>query len=365
MCVTRLTASNDLLVSIVLSTNDAIFALDSDRRIRFWNAGATVLFGYAPHDVVGEPVDLLIPTSRRDEIDGLLDRAMKSERLGHFETTMQTKAGASIPVSVRLSPVRDGSGDVTGASVIVRDVVARRNEELTLRRRSAELERSNAELEQFAQIIAHDLQEPVRTMKGFADLLEKDSGGALEEQTAALLDRIVEGATRMQELVADLLDYARAGTKRMPTDVVKCEEALEAALADLEAAIREGEVVVSHDELPLVRGDRVGLTEVFENLIGNAMKFRGPDVPAIHVGVERRGPDWCLWVQDNGIGIGSRFAERIFEPFRRLHTRDEYSGSGMGLAICRKIVERHGGRIWVESEPGKGSTFFFTRPAIE
>ena len=200
-------------------------------------------------------------------------------------------------------------------------------------------------------------------MKGFADLIEKDAGEALEEHTVVLLDRIVQGANRMQELVADLLDYARAGTQQTPSDVIGCEEALESALADLEAAISEGGVVVTHDELPLVRGDRVGLTEVFENLIGNAMKFHGPDVPVIHIGAERRGPDWCLWVRDNGIGIGSRFAERIFEPFRRLHTRAEYSGTGIGLAICRKIVERHGGRIWVESEPEKGSTFFFTLPA--
>jgi len=162
--------------------------------------------------------------------------------------------------------------------------------------------------------------------------------------------------------VADLLDYARAGTQQIPSDVVSCEEVLASALADLGAAISERDVVVSHDELPLVRGDRVTLTEVFENLIGNAMKFHGRELPVIHVGAERRGPDWCLWVRDNGIGIGSRFAERIFEPFRRLHTRDEYSGTGIGLAICRKIVERHGGRIWMESEPDKGSTFFFTLP---
>jgi len=361
--VRGLTVSNDLLVSIVLSNNDAIFALDRDRRIRFWNEGATNLFGYAPHDLVGERVDLLLPAERVGEINGLLDRAMKPERLGHFETTMRTKTGVSIPVSVRLSAIRDASGDVVGCSALIRDVVARKHEEISLRRRSAELERSNAELEQFAHVIAHDLQEPLRTMKGFADLIEKDAGEALEEHTVVLLDRIVQGANRMQELVADLLDYARAGTQQTPSDVIGCEEALESALADLEAAISEGGVVVTHDELPLVRGDRVGLTEVFENLIGNAMKFHGPDVPVIHIGAERRGPDWCLWVRDNGIGIGSRFAERIFEPFRRLHTRAEYSGTGIGLAICRKIVERHGGRIWVESEPEKGSTFFFTLPA--
>ena len=358
-----LTVSSDLLVSIVLSNNDAIFALDRDRRIRFWNEGATDLFGYAPHDIVGEPVDLLLANDRVEEINGLLDRVMKPERLGQFETTMRTKTGMSIPVSVRFSPIRDASGDVVGSSAVLRDVVARKHEEISLRRRSAELERSNAELEQFAQVIAHDLQEPLRTMKGFADLIEKDAGDALDEHTVALLDRIVQGANRMQELVADLLDYARAGTQQIPSDVVSCEEVLASALADLGAAISERDVVVSHDELPLVRGDRVTLTEVFENLIGNAMKFHGRELPVIHVGAERRGPDWCLWVRDNGIGIGSRFAERIFEPFRRLHTRDEYSGTGIGLAICRKIVERHGGRIWMESEPDKGSTFFFTLPA--
>src|SRR5206468_1426658 len=141
-----------------------------------------------------------------------------------------------------------------------------------------------------------------------------------------------------------------------------CEEVIESALADLEAAIKDRDALVTHDELPVVRGDRVGLTELLENVITNALKFHGSEFPVIHVGAERRGDEWCLSVRDNGIGMDPRYADRIFQPFRRLHTRDEYSGSGMGLAICRKIVERHGGRIWVESESGKGSTFFFTLP---
>ena len=358
--MTGLTASGDLIVSIVLSSDDAIFTLDRDGHIRFWNRGATDLFGYGPHEVVGESFAILAAADRAKALDELVARASSGAHAAHIETTMRAKSGSLIPVSIRVSPLSDASGNVAGASVIVRDAVARNREDLILRRRSAELERTNSELEQFAQVISHDLLEPIRTMKGFADVLEKDARHGLDDRSFAMLDRIIEGASRMQELVTDLLDYARSGTQQMPTDAVNCEEVLESSLADLEAAIKEGGVRVSHDELPVVRGDRVWLTELFENLIGNAMKFMGDDAPVIHVGAQRRGTGWCLSVRDNGIGIDPRFATRIFEPFRRLHTREEYSGSGMGLAICRKIVERHGGRIWVESEPGKGSTFFFT-----
>jgi PAS domain S-box-containing protein len=361
--VTGLTASADLIVSIVLTSDDAIFTVDVGGQIRFWNRGATDLFGYTPAEVIGQTINILAPGNADGALDELVTRASNGEHIAHLETTMRAKSGSFIPVSIRVSPLRDGSGEVAGASAIVRDAIARNKEDLVLRRHSAELERTNSELEEFAQVISHDLLEPIRTMKGFADLLEKDARPVLDDKTFAFLDRIIEGANRMQDLVTDLLEYARSGTQQMPTDIVNCEEVLDSSLADLEAAIKEGNVVVSHDELPVVRGDRVWLTELFENLVGNAMKFRGADVPVIHVGAESRGTDWCLSVRDNGIGIDPRFAARIFEPFRRLHTRDEFPGSGMGLAICRKIVERHGGRIWVESEPGKGSTFFFTLPA--
>ena len=361
--MTGLTASGDLLVSIVLTCDDAIFMLDAGGQIRFWNRGATDLFGYTPADVIGQTIDIFAPDDGDGALDSLVTRAANGEHIAHLETTMRAKSGSSVPVSIRVSPVRDESGEVAGASAIVRDAVARNKEDLVRRRRSAELERANSELEQFAQVISHDLLEPIRTMKGFADLLEQDARPALDDKTLAFLDRIVQGANRMQDLVTDLLAYARSGTKYVLSDVVNCEEVLDSALADLEAAVKENEVRVSHDRLPVVRGDRIALTELFENLIGNAMKFKGADVPAIHVGAQRLGTDWRLSVRDNGIGINTRFEARIFEPFRRLHTRDEYSGSGMGLAICRKIVERHGGRIWVESEPGKGSTFFFTLPA--
>jgi len=362
--VTGLATSSDLLASIVLSSDDAIFALDRDRRIGFWNAGATQMFDHLAHDVVGQHVDMLLADEGRAHFDRLLDDAFAGTGAGHFETVLRTRTGSFIPVSVRISSLRDASANIVGASVIARDSAPRSKEDLVLRRRSEELERSNAELVEFAQVISHDLQEPLRTMKGFAELLEQDARGLLDEQTLALLDRIVQGAGRMQDLVTDLLAYARTGTQDAPSDVVDCEEVLDAALADLEASINEGDVILSHDGLPTVRGDRVSLTELFENLIGNAMKFRGSEVPRIHIGSDRQDRMWRLSVRDNGIGLDPRFAARIFQPFRRLHTRDEYSGSGMGLAICRKIVERHGGRIWVESSRGEGATFFFTLPAI-
>ena len=191
--MTSLQASSDLLVAIVRSSDDAILTLDLDRCVAFWNRGAVDLSGYAPADVIGKPIDLLMPPGRSEEIRGLLAQIFEGKHVGHVETHMRTKTGVWIPVSVRVSPLRDEAGSVVGASVIVRDLIARTQEDQLLRLRSAELERSNEELEQFAQVLSHDLQEPLRTMKGFADLLENETGNKLDAQTGALLDRIIRG----------------------------------------------------------------------------------------------------------------------------------------------------------------------------
>jgi len=234
-----------------------------------------------------------------------------------------------------------------------------------LKRAVAELGRSNADLEQFANVASHDLQEPLRAVVGCAELLVQDSAGRLNADDGELLTHIVEGTRRMQTLIRDLLAYSRVGSRGgwlTPTDSNK---ALALALTNLDTSIRERDAVITHDALPTLVADPTQLSQLLQNLIGNALKFCKERRPEIHIGAQPREGGWQFSVRDNGIGIEPQYRERIFVIFQRLHTRAEYAGTGIGLAICKRIVERHGGRIWVESEPGHGSTFHFTIPQKE
>lgn len=232
--------------------------------------------------------------------------------------------------------------------------------ENALAERADELARSNAELEQFAYVASHDLQEPLRVVTSYLQLLERRCGDQLGEEGGRFIGRTVEGAGRMKILIDDLLTYSRVTTRGKEPEPSSCAEALEDALDNLKVAIKERDARVTRDDLPEVQADGTQLTQLFQNLVGNAVKFGGEEAPRIHVGVERGDGEWAFSVRDNGIGIEPEYAGRIFEVFQRLHTRREYEGTGIGLAVCKKIVERHGGRIRVESKPGEGSTFHFT-----
>jgi signal transduction histidine kinase len=241
---------------------------------------------------------------------------------------------------------------------------ALQHSEETLRRSLAEIERSNAELEQFARVASHDLQAPLVTVGGYVGLLARRFKGQLGTEGDEFIAFAQEGVARMQQLIRDLLAYARVGTAGERFGHVATSELLKCALANLEAAITESGAAVACDELPIVWGDTQQLLQVFQNLVGNAIKFRGGRAPQIRVGAKQDGAQWLFSVQDNGIGIPPEARDRLFRMFERLHGVSEYPGSGIGLALCKKIVERHGGRIWVESEVGIGSTFLFTLPAV-
>jgi two-component system sensor histidine kinase/response regulator len=232
---------------------------------------------------------------------------------------------------------------------------------LELERQAEDLRRSNEALEQFAYVASHDLREPLRKMAGFSQLLQRRYAPKLEPDALRLIGEIVEGAGRMQNLVNDLLEFSRLG-KPPETVPVDLAQVFETVIGNLGALIQENRAVITHDDLPKVDGDETQLLQLFQNLIANAVKFHGKDSPVVHIGARRDGPAWEFTVADNGIGIETRHQEQVFTLFKRLHSRDRFAGTGIGLAICKKVVESHGGRIWIESEHGRGTTFLFTLP---
>jgi len=236
--------------------------------------------------------------------------------------------------------------------------VAERTAELA--ERAKDLERSNMELQQFAYVASHDLQEPLRTIASFTQLLAKRYADQLDDKAREFIGFAVDGSKRMQTLINDLLSFSRVGTLGKAPVPVECEKTLDTVLRSLKRAIEESGAVIKRDPLPTVLADDVQLGQLLQNLVGNAIKFRGNRAPQIHIGAERCGEDWKIFVRDNGIGIAPEHNERIFVIFQRLHTKTQYAGTGIGLAVCKKIAERHGGRIWVEPTPGGGSTFCFT-----
>ncbi len=247
--------------------------------------------------------------------------------------------------------------------------LVRDNRDLALSRKAleesiAELARSNADLQQFAYVASHDLKEPLRMVASYTQLLARRYKGKLDSDADEFIRYAVDGANRMQWLINDLLAYSRVTVQDKVFEEVDCNSVLEEVLSDLRVAVEESRAVVTRDPLPTVMADRVQLGQLFQNLIGNAIKFHGKEPPQVHVSAERRPTEWLFLVRDNGVGLDPEYAERIFVIFQRLHNREEYPGTGIGLAICKKIVERHGGRIWVVSQTGQGATFHFTLPII-
>jgi signal transduction histidine kinase len=242
------------------------------------------------------------------------------------------------------------------------EVQTRKKTERELRGYTAELKRSNAELEQFAYVASHDLQEPLRMVASFTQLLASRYEGRLDPDADEFIHYAVDGANRMQRLINDLLAYSRVGTGALSVELTDCNTALAEARINLKLAIEDAHALLTQDELPTVMANSRQLTQLFQNLIGNALKFHRESLPSVHISAKKNVGEWIFSVRDNGIGIDPHYKERIFGIFQRLHGRDEYPGTGIGLAICKKIVERHGGRIWVESEPGKGSVFYFAIP---
>ncbi|RLC93830.1 MAG: hypothetical protein DRI39_04605 [Chloroflexi bacterium] len=349
--------------ALVEQAIDGVIILQ-DGLCKFVNQALVNMVGYTVEEVLDTPfMEKVAPESRDTIAQTYAARQAGEEVPSLYEARLLRKDGS--PFEVEISAGRIQFEGKPADMAIIRDITERKQSQEKLTQLMTELSRSNAELEQFAYVASHDLQEPLRMVSSFLQLLARRYEGKLDEEADEFIRYAVDGARRMQGLINDLLTYSRVGTRGKPFEPTDCEEVLEQALANLHIAIEESGATVTHGPLPTVVADEGQLVQLLQNLVGNALKFRRDEPPRVHIGAEQAGDMWVFSVSDNGIGISPEYCDRIFILFQRLHSRDEYPGTGIGLAVCKKIVERHGGRIWVESEVGKGATFRFTLPSTK
>jgi len=369
--VAQRTESEEKFRNLAEAANDAILSANSCGKIVYFNPAAERIFSYSPTEIIGQPLTILMPERFRDPHRQGLDRFLRTGEARVIGKTVELagrrKDGTEFPLELSLSSWK--TREDTFFTAILSDITERKKSEKALKhqeareRRSVELKRSNDELQQFAYIAAHDLQEPLRMVASYTQLLAKRYKGRLDSDADEFIAYAVDGAHRMQLLIGDLLAYCRVGTKGEEPRETSSEAALEQALLNLQGAIQESGGVVTHDPLPTVIADGAQLVQLFQNVVGNAIKYRSAELPRVHVSANKNGGnEWIFSMRDNGLGIDPKYFEKIFVMFQRLHGREEFSGTGIGLAVCKKIAARHGGRMWVESEPGKGSTFYFALP---
>ena len=350
--------SEALLRGILESAMDAIITVDESQCIVLFNVAAEAIFGYTREEAIGASLARFIPerfhSAHAAHIEDFGKQGTPARQMGRDRIVMALRRnGEEFPIDASISQISEGGNKYY--TVILRDVTER------VRAHQA-LERTNLDLRQFAYAASHDLRTPLRTISGFAQLLRKKYAGRLDEEASEWIGRVVSGAHRLDRLIEDLLSYARIESQARQFVPVDCRVVLDDAVQLLEAQIRDAGAEITSSPLPTTMGDQGQLVQLFQNLIGNGIKYHGARPPRIHVSAERKDDAWVFSVADNGIGIEPEQHQRIFEIFRRLHTQQEYPGTGIGLAVCRRVVDRHGGTIWVESEPGKGSTFRFTIP---
>jgi PAS domain S-box-containing protein len=344
---------------------DAMVVVNQDGEIVLLNAQAEKQFGYRRDELLEQKVTNIIPEGFAERLiaDGTRTAAEAlAQQIGMgIELSGRRKDGSEFPIEIMLSPLESAEGILVTAAI--RDITARKKSAEHLVKTVAELKSSNDELQQFAYVASHDLQEPLRTVASFTQLLAKRYQGKLDAEADEFIGYTVDGCNRMKALIQDLLVYSRAGAEGKALAEVSGENALQRATQALEMIIKESGAIVTHDLLPTITTDLGQLTQVFQNLVGNAIKYHGVEAPLVHISARQNGGnEWIFSVRDNGLGIEPQYFEKIFVIFQRLHGREEFAGTGIGLSICKKIVERLGGRMWVESQVKKGSTFYFALP---
>lgn len=356
----KLKESEEKYRDVVERANDGIVIVQ-DGFVKYANPSLLELAGYSKEEIIDTQ---FINHVHPDEVPKLIDRykrRMSGEDVeGIYETLLKRKDNSDVYAEINAGVI-SYLGEPANL-VFVRDITERKKAGEKLKQTMNELKRSKTELEQFINIAYHDLQEPLRMVTSYVQLLERRYKGKLDEDADEFIGYAVDGIMHIHRLINDLLNYTLIGGQSKRFERVDCTEVINRAMNNLQAAIEESGAVITFDPLPIIRADDLQLVQLSQNLLSNAIKFRSEEPPRIHVSAEQKKNEWLFSVRDNGIGIDPKYAERIFTIFQRLHSRGKYPGTGIGLAICKKIVEKHGGRIWVESEPGKGATFRFTIP---
>jgi PAS domain S-box-containing protein len=354
----------ELTQFVVDNAGDMVFWMRNDGRLLYANETAAHLLGFTRGELLQTSFSLIDSSLGAERLTDWT-RQLEQEGSQTYESVLRARDGRQIPVEINASYVR-ASGE-TYICAFARDISQRKHSEQERERHASELQRANEslrsrnrELDEFAHLASHDLKEPLRAIITFSELLAQDLGADLPSDAVRDLEFITGAAARMQRLINDLLALSRAGRADMQHSNVSLQECVNAAMEALSVRVRETGATVALDELPVVTGDATMLTQLYQNLISNALKFTSSGKPMIRVTCSRNGGEYVFGVKDNGVGIKPEYSEKVFQPFRRLHVQAGQEGTGIGLAICRKVVERHGGRIWVESSPGEGSHFLFT-----
>jgi PAS domain S-box-containing protein len=350
------------LSQAVEQSSAVIVITDPKGNIEYVNPAFEKVTGYTAQEAKGQNPRILKAGDYGAAFYKNLWDTITAGKVWRGEFHNKTKSGQLIWETASISPIQDEKGNITAFVAVKEDTTQRRNKEDHLRILTKDLEHSNKELEQFAYVASHDLQEPLRMVASYTQLLERRYNDLLDEKGKQYIYYAVNGAQRMQQLISDLLMFSRVGTKGKEFKVTDMNTVYQQAVTNLEVAIQENKAQVTCDSLPIISGDEVQLIQLFQNLIGNAVKFHGSEPPQIQIHVQDREKDWLFSVSDNCIGMDEKYKDRIFIIFQRLHTKDEYQGTGIGLAVCKKIVERHEGQIWVESKVGEGATFYFMIP---
>lgn len=347
--------------SLIEASLDPLVTIGPDGRITDVNGATESITGLSRDDLIG--TDFSNYFTEPEKAQAGYQQVFQDGLVRDYSLEIKHKKGRVTPVLYNASVYKDEYGDIIGVFAAARDITERKEAEKERENLIEELRRSNEELEKFAYVSSHDLQEPLRMVVSYIQLLERKYQGKLDEKADKYIYYAVDGAKRMQSLINDLLSYSRVNTRGGDFKSIDSESVLNKALLNLEFSIKKSDATVTHDPLPEIIGDAGQLVQLFQNLISNAIKFKKEnEKPKIHISALKKGNEYVFSVSDNGIGMDPKYVDRIFEIFQRLNKRSDYQGTGIGLAISKKIVERHGGRIWVESKPGKGSNFYFTIP---